>query len=320
MAECFFCGNDETLTKAHLFQKGFREMFEKHEGKVSLASSSISTPGVSRDVVFKGDVGQTNVVSLCGDCNNNWMNQIEQAAAPAFKSIMQNKGFPKPADLFKLAHWAVVLSALSSEVTSHIEVPVSHRRTIRFTRTGQPENYSTHFIWTNDYFQSLESSFIRSVYEESSDDDAVQWFHVLYAGPLVAISATPDFGPRIARVLEENGINSVLGTFSSNLVYTPRGLREVALTGKGMPTHEKIRQILPTVLNADIGYIRTTGSEVLDLSGGINFNKVDLSFDFTDLLQDKKDELDLTYLDGLFPKCDCDACQAPAVQSPSRVL
>lgn len=298
MAQCFFCDRDETLTRAHLFQTRFRNAIGAGDGMVSLASSSVATPGVNRDLLFPGDIRERYVTSLCRNCNNIWMNDIECAAAPVFESIMQLKGFPPPSDLFKLAHWATVVGALSSELYHHVEIPVALRREIRNTATGQPTYYSTYFIWTNDYLESLETSFFRVI----AADDAIHWFHVLHAGPLVAISSTPLLGSRIARVLEENGIQSVLGLISSNLVYTARGLREAAEKGVGRPTHKQVHDLLPVLLETDSAYIRTKGTEVLDLSGGLKFRNVDLSFDFSDRLTDVRDQLDLDYLDGAFPR------------------
>lgn len=152
------------------------------------------------------------------------MNSIETAAAPAFESRMQGDGFPPPPDLMKFAHWATVAGVLSSELHSEILIPEARRREIRFTRTGQPNFYSTFFIWTSDVLNSLQSSFFLVAGSDVQDEASIGWFHLLHAGPLVALSASPHLHGRIARVLEEHQMRTVLGAFSSNSVYVPEGL------------------------------------------------------------------------------------------------
>lgn len=300
MSECFFCGRDEPLTRAHLFQKRIRDSMTVAAGPVGLAASSVTTLGIYRDLVFEGDIRQSNVTSLCGDCNNNWMNSIEVAAAPVFESIMQNKGFPPVPDLFKLAHWASIVGALSSELFSELDIPRVRRREIRYTRTGQAKDQSTYFIWTADYLESVQADLYRAVVGDPNGIESVSWFSVLHAGPLVIISASRHFAPRVARLLEEGGIESVIGAISSNVVYAARGLEHAALGVTDLPTHAEVQAVERLVAGAELKFVKTSGSDVADLSAGLNVVTQNLNFDFGDRLTDVRDQLDLEYLREVF--------------------
>ena len=300
MALCFFCGADESLTRAHLFQSRFRDSIKEVKIPVSLAASSSKAPGEYRDVVYDGDIRKSHVTSLCKDCNNNWMNSIEVAAAPVFESIMGNKGFPVISDLFKLAHWASLVGALSSELFPYLEIPVEHRRAIRDAKTGQAKGHSTYFIWTADYIESIQMDLYRGVVRDDNGVDSVSWFSVLHSGPLVVITVSELLGPRTARVLSEHEIESVLGAFSSNILYVSRGLEEAARGGKGRPIHEDVVKAVRLVAGADLKFVKTRGSELADLSRGVEIVKADLTFDFGDSLRDVSDSLDLRYLREVF--------------------
>ena len=268
---------------------------------MTLGSSSHATPGVNRDLLFKGDMRQMKVTSLCGACNSRWMNNIEMAAAPAFESIMRGDGFPPRPDLMKLAHWATVVGVLASELHREILIPEARRREIRFTRTGQPNFYSTFFIWTSDVLNSLQSSFFRVAGSDVQDEASIGWFHLLHAGPLVALSASPDLYGRIARVLEEHQMRTVLGAFSSNIVYVPEGFSGAARTGEGAPTHEEVHRLGPVMLGTGVSYVETdNGADLLDLSAGLTISESDFSFNFDGRLVDVREDLDLTYLDSVF--------------------
>jgi hypothetical protein len=233
------------------------------------------------------------------------MNRIEVAAGPVFESIMRGNGFPPPGDLMKLAHWATVVGALSSELHSGIAIPVRRRREIRFTRTGQPSYYSTFFIWTADFLNSFQIDLFRFMGENVDDEASIGWFHLLHAGPLVAISASPDLYGRIARVLEEQGIRTVLGALSSNVIYVPRGFHEAAQTGLGVATHQQVHDLGPVMLGTDLKYVTTAnGTELVDLSSGLQLSNADYSFHFEGRLKDVRDQLELDHLAAVFPPQD----------------
>ena len=206
----------------------------------------------------------------------------------------------------KLAHWATVVGVLASELHPEIAIPEARRRQIRFTRTGQPNFYSTFFIWTSDVLDGVQSSFFRVAGTDVTDEAKIGWYHLLHAGPLVAISASPDLYGRVARVLEEHQIRTVLGAFSSNVVYVPRGFAESARTGSGAPTHERVHELGPVMLGTGLKYMKTeNGAELLDLSEGLKVSNSDFSFHFEGRLIDVRDQLDLRYLDSVFA-CEAD--------------
>jgi hypothetical protein len=124
---------------------------------------------------------------------------------------------------------------------------------------------------------------------------------LLHAGPIVAVSASPELYGRIARVLDENQMRTVLGAFSSNIIYVPRGFAEAAQSGLGAPTHREVHQLGPVMLGTDLNYVQTEhGAELLDLSAGLKLSESDSSFDFEDRLIDIREELDLGHLASAF--------------------
>ncbi|MDR6639459.1 hypothetical protein [Paenarthrobacter nitroguajacolicus] len=263
-------------------------------GKVSLAASSVQMPGVYRDILYGGDIREINVSSLCAACNNGWMNHIEQAASPVFRSIMNGGGFPPPADLFKLAHWSVVLGALSSELVPRLIVPEQHLHAIRRTGTGQPKDFSTHFVWTLDYLPTFQMDIVRF----ASDADCkapVRWCFVLQVGWLVIITASPDFGGRVSKVLHDAGFHGVLGAISSNLVYSPTKFQD-ASHGILVPSHQRMQELQTELFAPAEKYLPTKGRPVIDMASATERTEIDLSFDYEGKLIDVRDQLDQTYL------------------------
>ena len=297
MAECFFCGRDEKLTRAHLFQDRFRQAIGSGEGTVRLGASSYTTDGVYRDLIFPGDIRLTKVTSLCKECNGRWMNQIEMAAAPVFESIMRGEGFPPPGQLMKLAHWATVVGALSSELIPSITIPIERRREIRFTRTGQPSYYSTFFIWTCDYLDSLQTDLFRVAGGDDQNESAVAVVPHPARWPAGRYLASPDLFGRVAAVLEERHVRAALGAFSSNIVYVPQGFAEAAKTGAELPSHQQVHESRPVMLGTNLRYAETpNGIDLLDLSGGLKVSDVDFSYNFEGLLIDVRSQLELDYM------------------------
>lgn len=132
MAECFYCGTNTKLTRAHLFHQDIRAALPNESSEVTLAASSIRAGGLVQDLIFTGDVREMYVKKLCDPCNRLWMEPIERAAGPIVESIMGGRGAPPPRDLFRLAHWATIFSALATQTGPSFDVPVEHRRQIRW--------------------------------------------------------------------------------------------------------------------------------------------------------------------------------------------
>lgn len=308
MAKCFYCGTDAKLTRAHLFQQDFRRAVPREQddpGRVSMVAASATERGVYRDQTYPGDVRNVNVTSLCESCNSGWMNDIETAAAPAFTKIMNKPAFPEPASLFKLAHWAVVVAALSSETIPQLEIPVEHRRAIRYSRTGQARHFVTHLVFTLDFFPSFEFDLARFAVP-GDETGSAEWCFMLHAGNLVIITASRALGPNVSRVLHENGFESVIGAMSSNIAYVPRVDVSRQEGQYRSPTHAAIDDIKAELLNIPAGYVQTaTGARVADFPDGfVDGDDVDLNFDYTGLLIDMRAKLDLGYLAQSFNRAD----------------
>jgi len=112
VAECFYCGTDTKLTRAHLFHQDIRAALPNESTEVTLAASSIRAGGLIRDHIYTGDVREMYVKILCDPCNRLWMEPIEKAASPIIESIMDTRRVPPTKDLFRLAHWATIVGAL----------------------------------------------------------------------------------------------------------------------------------------------------------------------------------------------------------------
>ena len=220
MAECFFCGTDAKLTRAHLFHQDIRAALPNESTEVTLAASSIAG-GLVQDLIYTGDVREMNVKKLCGPCNRLWMEPIERAVGPIIKALMGGHGAPPPKDLFRLAHWATIVGALATQTGPRFDVPVEHRRQIRFTRTGQPRDFGTHLILTLDTYPGTQFDFMRFETEPGSTDGGVSWFSALHAGPVVIISAEFRVNTMIARELHYSGFESYLGVEQPRL-HSPR--------------------------------------------------------------------------------------------------
>jgi|GEM_PF-3711388 len=183
MAECFYCGTDAKHTRAHLLHQRIRAALQNESMEVTLGSSRARSGGLDRDLLYSGDVREIYVKPLCGQCNSLWMEPIEQAAGPILESIMRGRGVPQPRDLFRLAHWSTVVGALATQTGSRFDVAVEHRRIIRFTTTGQPRDFGTHFIWTGDTYPGAQFDFMRFEIGPGTEQHGVSWYSALHAGP-----------------------------------------------------------------------------------------------------------------------------------------
>ncbi|MFF7941505.1 hypothetical protein ACFZC5_17470 [Nocardia gamkensis] len=301
MAECFYCGTDEKLTRAHLFHQRIREVLPNESMGVTLASSSVRSGGVERDLLRPGDVREMNIKILCGHCNSRWMEPIEEAAAPVLESIMRGKGFPPVRDLFRLAHWSIVVGALATQTGTRFDVPVEHRRKIRFTATGQPQDFGTHFIWTLNTYPGVQFDYMRFETGPGAEQRGVSWYSALHAGPLVMISAELALNTMIARELHHSGIESYLGTVSSNLVCIPDAIRTgrwQSSAGLVSPSHHTVQETYRKVAGPDVEYVATHASSLVSMDEWRE--RPPATFDYGDTLVDMRSEIDLSYLDGVF--------------------
>jgi hypothetical protein len=120
------------------------------------------------------------------------MQSIEVAAAPTFAEVVQGDRVPPPVAMLALAHWAVVLSALSSELYPALQIPDNQRRGIRES-PGLPYEYSVFFVWTSEYLRSIQLDLYRAVSTAPHSQHDVRWINLLHAGQAVMITATPDY-------------------------------------------------------------------------------------------------------------------------------
>ncbi|WP_458689027.1 hypothetical protein [Nocardia tengchongensis] len=256
---------------------------------------------MERDLLVPGDVREMNVKILCIQCNSRWMEPIEKAAAPVLESIMRGEGVPPARDLFRLAHWSIVVGALATQTGARFDVPVEHRRKIRFTATGQPQYFGTHFIWTSDIYPGVQFDFMRFEAGPEVEEHEVSWYCALHAGPLVMISAESMVNTMIARELHHSGIESYLGTVSSNLVCIPNVIRTGRWgTSDGLvsASHHTVQETYRKVAGPHVEYVDTHGSSLASV--GERKWRHPEKFDYRDTLVDMRAELDLSYLDGIF--------------------
>lgn len=290
MATCFFCLRDATLTRAHLLQTQFRDAIEAApENRVYLASSSIKTNGIGRALNFPGDVRQKSVTSLCSDCNSNWMQSIEIAAAPTFGQLVRGELVPKPQAMLSVAHWAVVHTALSSELYPSMHIPEAHRTAIR-SSPGLPPEYWVFCVWTSDYLAGMQTDLYRGTTYSFSPDPQVHWVGTLHAGAVVLVTASPDIGPRVARLLDEAEVGSVLGLVGEEMVYIPREWKTAMTTGP-RPSHEMVHDLGQRIFGGSHGgYVpASNGQELLDLAAGLQPIDVPMNFDLSGRLFDYRE-------------------------------
>lgn len=288
MAECFFCGRDEKLTRAHLFQRAFRDVLGTGDGQTRLGSASAAVKGVQREITYGGDIRQMKVTALCGDCNGRWMNGIEVAAAPAFAAIVRDHGLPRPKELLNLAHWCVVISVLSSELHPGLVIPRPLRREVRHAPC-LPHGYATYFVWTGQDLRSIQMDLFRVADENSDGESGVHWYNLLHAGPMAAISCSPELLGRVPRVLAEAGIHSVLGCLGETVIYIPRQFK-VAMSSGDFPGHQAIHDLSPNIVTERQSFSMTPNHiSLLNLSDDLIFSRPDRSFDFSGMLFDYRD-------------------------------
>ena len=256
--------------------------------RVYLGSASVSRDGIERSIAYPGDMRQIYVTALCGECNAKWMEPIEVAAVPAFAELMRGERVPTPASMLPLAHWAVVFSALSSELYPALDIPRSHRRAIR-EATSLPPEYSVFVVWTSDYLASVETNLYRSVSSPKKDNEPdIVWVNFLQSGPAAVITATPDLSGRVARVLAESAIHSALGFIGETLVYVPDGWATAMTTGP-RPTQQEVHDLGPTIGGSGQLATAPNGQDMLDLTGGLQSASLDMSFDFAGRLHDYRE-------------------------------
>lgn len=299
MAECFYCGTDTKLTRAHLFHRDIRAALPNESTEVTLAASSIRAGGLIRDHIYTGDVREMYVKILCDPCNRLWMEPIEKAASPIIKSIMDTRRVPPTKDLFRLAHWATIVGALATQTGPSFDVPVDHRRQIRFTRTGQPREFGTHFIWTLDTYPGTQFDFMRFEVDSSANEAGVSWFSALHAGPVVMISAEFVVNAGIARELHHSGIESYLGTVSSNLLCIPDAVRSGRSVVPGLmsPSHFAVQELYRKLAGPNVSYVDTHGSSLVSTDTKTWTHPE--AFDYDGTLVDMRSQVDLSYLDGV---------------------
>ncbi|WP_141215365.1 MULTISPECIES: hypothetical protein [unclassified Rhodococcus (in: high G+C Gram-positive bacteria)] len=303
MAECFYCGSDKKMTRAHLFQQFIRDALQNESQDITMAHSGIQGQGLDLDVIYRGDIRAKHVKILCQDCNGKWMEPIEQAAAPVLASIMRDRGLPPRSDLFQVAHWAVIVNALATQTTGRFDIPVEHRRAIRYSRTGQPKNFGTHFVWTLDNHPSVTFDSMRFVVgaDAEGDEQSVTWFSALHAGPLVMITSEFTLNTMIARELHLSGIESYLGTVESNLLCVPDAIRRGTASPEGLvtPSHHAVQELYRKVVGPNADYnTSSAGNEMVSIDR-LQCNPT-YGFDYGDTLVDVRASLDLSYLDRVF--------------------
>ncbi|PPJ36398.1 hypothetical protein C5E45_20325 [Nocardia nova] len=268
---------------------------------MTLGSSSVRSGGVERDLLRPGDIREMNVKILCVQCNSRWMEPIEKAAAPILESIMRGEAFPPARDLFRLAHWSTVVGALATQTGSRFDVPVEHRRKIRYTTTGQPQDFGTHFIWTLDTYPGARFDFMRFETGSDAEERGVSWYSSLHAGPLVMISAECTVNTMIARELHHSGIESYLGTVSGHLLCIPdaiRSGRRQSSAGLVSASHHTVEETYRKVAGPDVEYVDTHGGSLVSIDEW-RWRHPE-KFHYGDTLVDMRSQLDLSYLDGVF--------------------
>lgn len=301
MAECFYCGVDEKLTRAHLFQKPIRDALANVSDEMVSVQSSLGVDGLEMDKIQRRDIRNRHIRILCGGCNNGWMEQVEQAAEPVLKAIMRERSIPPVSDLFRLAHWAVIVNALATQTVGRWDVPIDHRRAIRYSVTGQPDGFGTHFVWTSDNYPSVAFDFMRSVGEGglADEDRPVTWYCALHAGPIVMITAELTLHTVIERKFRSSNFENYVETLNSNLLYLPDAVQEGAGEPGGLVElgHHEIRELYQKAAAPGAEYVTSNSGRKMVSIDELRWTTAEHGdFEHIRTLVDKRAELDLSYL------------------------
>lgn len=89
MATCIFCRNDRTLSAEHVFAEWIRPYLTDEEGehgthhRVTIRAGEPDEAGR-----YRGPPANWTVRSVCKECNNGWMSQLESEAKPYLLSMI----------------------------------------------------------------------------------------------------------------------------------------------------------------------------------------------------------------------------------------
>jgi NAD-dependent oxidoreductase involved in siderophore biosynthesis len=89
MATCIFCRNDRTLSAEHVFAEWIRPYLTDEEGEHGTHHRVTIRAGEPDDAErYRGPPANWTFRSVCKECNNGWMSQLENELKPYLLSMI----------------------------------------------------------------------------------------------------------------------------------------------------------------------------------------------------------------------------------------
>jgi hypothetical protein len=138
MKRCIFCKSKDGITKEHIFNKWYRELNEvpleslnhisyKHKTKRFVRGKELEDVEIEKKSTRKHSINTLVNGSVCGKCNNVFLNKIDDEAREVVVRILKSKSeiFSMSGNEFsKLSRWAykTVLTLTNSETINYREL------------------------------------------------------------------------------------------------------------------------------------------------------------------------------------------------------
>lgn len=87
---CVFCRRDVRLTAEHVFAQWMQPWLDDPDGRSGTHTRATILPGTDSDEhMHAGRPATLTVRSVCAECNNGWMSQVEDRAQPFIETMLR---------------------------------------------------------------------------------------------------------------------------------------------------------------------------------------------------------------------------------------
>jgi hypothetical protein len=88
---CVFCGADGQLTKEHIWPAWLQPYLETPGERGTTTRTIIRAEGVESESSFRSRPATATVKSICAECNNGWMSELEGRAKGTVLRMVQGR-------------------------------------------------------------------------------------------------------------------------------------------------------------------------------------------------------------------------------------
>jgi hypothetical protein len=139
MSICIFCGRDRTLSAEHVYSAWLRPYLHKHPEDGDGTHHHIHIHRGGPDVqTYSAPPATQTVRSVCAECNNGWMSQLESGAKPCLESMIKGHQRTYYAGGQELIATWLVKTALVSGSKFDPRLPASFYTDLYETRKPSP--------------------------------------------------------------------------------------------------------------------------------------------------------------------------------------